>query len=70
MKKYSNLIFVVMIDEIGLAEYSPDNPLKVLHSKLELTQKKYSVVGISNWTLDNAKAARFLICSRTMPNLE
>ena len=59
-----------MIDEIGLAEYSPDNPLKVLHSRLELTQKKYSVVGISNWTLDNAKSARFLICSRTMPNLE
>jgi hypothetical protein len=34
MKKYENIIFVVMIDEIGLAEYSPDNPLKVLHSRL------------------------------------
>lgn len=34
MKKYDNIIFVVMIDEIGLAEYSSDNPLKVLHSRL------------------------------------
>lgn len=58
-----------MIDEIGLAEYSPDNPLKVLHSKLELTQNKYSVVAISNWRLDDAKSSRFLICSRTIPNL-
>lgn len=70
MKKYQNIIFVVMIDEIGLAEYSVDNPLKVLHSRLELTQKKYSVVGISNWSLDNAKASRFLICSRTLPSLQ
>jgi hypothetical protein len=29
-----NMVFVVLIDEIGLAEYSSDNPLKVIHSKL------------------------------------
>lgn len=31
----SNEVFVLIVDEIGLAEMSPDNALKVLHSSLD-----------------------------------
>ncbi len=49
----SDTIVLVMIDEIGLAEISPYNPLKVLHSYLD--NPKVSFVGISNWALDASK---------------
>ncbi|CAG8475879.1 285_t:CDS:10, partial [Dentiscutata heterogama] len=49
---------------IGLAETSPHNPLKVLHSLLEPSYPaeypNVSVVGISNWRLDNSKSSRAL----------
>jgi E3 ubiquitin-protein ligase RNF213 len=44
---------VVVFDEIGLAEISPHNPLKVMHSLLE--PPRVATVGISNWSLDASK---------------
>jgi hypothetical protein len=56
---------MVLFDEIGLAEVSPNNPLKVLHSLLE--PPKVSVVGISNWSLDASKMNRGITLSRPDP---
>ncbi|CAG8640788.1 7079_t:CDS:2, partial [Scutellospora calospora] len=50
---------VVLLDEVGLAETSPYNPLKVLHALLEpplgskSSEPAVPVIGISNWRLDN-----------------
>ena len=58
------IIVCVFIDEIGLCELSPYNPLKALHTYLELGYKnqnieeKLAFVGISNWQLDAAKMNR------------
>lgn len=47
-------ISVVVFDEIGLAEKSKDNPLKVLHPYLEVSRENnlehrvLSFIGISN----------------------
>ena len=38
----SNEAFVLIVDEIGLAEMSQDNPLKVLHSSLDPGSEDYS----------------------------
>ena len=60
----NDIISLVFIDEIGLCEISPLNPLKVLHSFLELDYKnkkneeKIAFVGISNWRLDASKMNR------------
>ncbi|KAG9292714.1 hypothetical protein G9A89_008302 [Geosiphon pyriformis] len=63
---------VVLLDEVGLAETSPFNPLKVLHSLLEPSYPndgpKISVIGISNWRLDNSKSSRALLVQR--PNFD
>jgi hypothetical protein len=61
---------MILFDELGLAEKSPTNPLKVLHSKLEYDGKNEGVcfVGISNYSLDAAKINRAL--SLSVPNLE
>ncbi|CAG8653071.1 1680_t:CDS:2, partial [Acaulospora morrowiae] len=62
------VISVVLLDEVGLAETSPHNPLKVLHSLLEPSYPAdgptVSVVGISNWRLDNSKSSRALLVQR------
>ncbi|ETO08821.1 hypothetical protein RFI_28566, partial [Reticulomyxa filosa] len=50
-----------LFDEIGLAEQSPHNPLKILHKLLE--HPKISFVGISNWSLDAAKMNRMIMHS-------
>ena len=59
--KESN-ISMIFFDEMGLAEHSPNNPLKVIHSNLEYDEnegdKKISFLGISNWSLDAAKMNR------------
>lgn len=34
-ERNENAIVIIIMDEIGLAELSPDNPLKVLHALLE-----------------------------------
>ncbi|RIA99608.1 hypothetical protein C1645_849990 [Glomus cerebriforme] len=62
------VISVVLLDEVGLAGTSPFNPLKVLHSLLEpsypATGPTVSVIGISNWRLDNSKSSRALLVQR------
>ncbi len=61
---------VVLLDEVGLAENSKYNPLKVLHSLLEPGEGKlpdFAVVGISNWSLDAAKMNRAIHLSRPEP---
>lgn len=62
-----DVLSVVILDEIGLAEISRFNPLKVLHSLLEPENQvtpDVSVVGISNWALDSAKMNRAIHLSR------
>ena len=64
---------VVLLDEIGLAEISKYNPLKVLHSLLEPEEGHFpdvAVVGISNWSLDAAKMNRAIHLSRPEPDVE
>ena len=57
---------------MGLAEHSPYNPLKVIHSELEYDQneneKQIAFVGISNWILDAAKMNRGITISIPEPN--
>jgi hypothetical protein len=55
---------VVIFDEIGLAELSPYNPLKVLHPLLEDEKLKVGFFGISNWTLDLSKMNRLIYLAR------
>ena len=63
IKKNELPISLIFFEELGLAEKSKDNPLKVLHSKLEYDdtiskEKKIAFVGISNWSLDASKMNR------------
>lgn len=61
---------MILFDELGLAEKSPTNPLKVLHNKLDyggITEGICFIV-ISNYSLDTAKMNRALNLS--IPNLE
>lgn len=69
----TDALSLVILDEIGLAEISRFNPLKVLHSLLEPEGKDrpdISVVGISNWSLDPAKMNRAIYLSRPDMNLD
>ena len=74
---------VVLLDEVGLAENSKYNPLKVLHNLLEPSPESadafeqgeiklpdVAVVGISNWSLDAAKMNRAIHLSRPEPTKE
>ena len=68
-----NVLPVVLLDEVGLAENSKNNPLKVLHSQLDPGDGKLpdvAVVGISNWSLDAAKMNRAIYLSRPEPTKE
>ena len=63
-------IVTVHIDEIGLAEASPNNPLKVLHSYLEpgiKEKRKIAVIGLSNFQLDAAKMSRGITVNSPPP---
>ncbi len=64
----SELLPVIVFDEIGLAELSPHNPLKVLHAELEVENNKYGFVGMSNWRLDASKMNRALYLSTPDPD--
>ena len=71
--KDGKVLPVVLLDEVGLAENSKYNPLKVLHSLLEPGDGKLpdvAVVGISNWSLDAAKMNRAIHLSRPEPTKE
>ncbi|XP_046887613.1 E3 ubiquitin-protein ligase rnf213-beta isoform X4 [Hypomesus transpacificus] len=70
-------VSVVVLDEIGLAEDSPQMPLKTLHPLLEDgcidnerpdPHMKVGFVGISNWALDPAKMNRGIFLSRWDPS--
>ena len=61
------MLAMVVLDELGLANLSPEKPIKVLHSELErravLTsgeqqQSSYSVVALSNWVVDAVQVNR------------
>ena len=55
---------LIVFDEMGLAEISKNNPLKVLHSLLENDNIDVAFVGISNWRLDASKMNRGIFLSR------
>jgi hypothetical protein len=69
-KKQTDLLPVIVFDEIGLAELSPHNPLKVLHNELEIENCKYGFVAISNWRLDASKMNRALYLACPDPTVE
>eukprot|EP01046_Picozoa_sp_COSAG06_P043488 COSAG06_NODE_5702_length_3313_cov_2.543559_2_plen_347_part_00 len=72
-KDAPEVIPVVLLDEVGLAEISRHNPLKVLHALLEPAfgeTAKVAVVGISNWALDAAKMNRAIHLSRPDPDAD
>jgi len=57
---------LVFFDEMGLAERSSNNPLKIIHYLLEKDVKdEVRFLGISNWRLDAAKINRALGLSIT-----
>ena len=68
----------VVLDEVGLAEDSPNLPLKILHSLLEdseiseVSKKKIKVafIGLSNWALDPAKMNRGIMVQLEDPTPE
>ncbi|ORX57745.1 hypothetical protein BCR36DRAFT_318513 [Piromyces finnis] len=64
------IISVIYFDEMGLAEISKNNPLKVIHSQLEYdeNQEKVSFIGISNWPLDASKMNRGIHLSIPEPD--
>ena len=70
VKSRTELLPVIVFDEIGLAELSPHNPLKVLHAELEIENNQYGFVGISNWRLDASKMNRALYLSTPDPSIE
>ncbi|XP_047183572.1 E3 ubiquitin-protein ligase rnf213-beta isoform X2 [Scophthalmus maximus] len=76
-KNMEEYVSVVVLDEIGLAEDSPQMPLKTLHPLLEDgcidndkpdPYMKVGFVGISNWALDPAKMNRGIFVSRWDPS--
>lgn len=76
-KNMEEYVSVVVLDEIGLAEDSPQMPLKTLHPLLEDgcidsdkpdPHMKVGFVGISNWALDPAKMNRGIFVSRGDPS--
>jgi hypothetical protein len=69
-KSATELLPVVVFDEIGLAELSPHNPLKVLHSELEVEACQHAFVGLSNWRLDASKMNRALYVACADPDID
>ena len=61
------LVFL-FFDELGLAERSPNNPLKAIHSELEYEENddKIAFIGISNWKIDASKMNRCNILSKEL----
>jgi len=59
----------LILDEIGLAEVSKSNPLKVLHRLLE-DPSFPPMIGLSNWALDPSKMNRVVYANRPMLSLD
>ena len=69
--KGKQIITLVFFDEMGLAERSSNNPLKVIHYLLERDSKdSVPFLGISNWRLDAAKINRALSLTITDYDIE
>ena len=69
--KGKQIISLVFFDEMGLAERSSNNPLKVIHYLLERdTKDSVPFLGISNWKLDAAKINRALSLTITDYDIE
>uniref|UniRef100_A0A1X7TWB5 RZ-type domain-containing protein n=1 Tax=Amphimedon queenslandica TaxID=400682 RepID=A0A1X7TWB5_AMPQE len=79
----TNYVSVVVLDEVGLAEDSPNLPLKALHPLLEDgtegaddseqfvdREQRVAFIGISNWALDPAKMNRGVMVTRGDPDIE
>ena len=72
----NQIISLIFIDEMGIADESKNNPLKVLHSKLDENNendnldKKLTFIGISNWTLDASKMNRAINIVVEEPDLD
>ena len=66
----------VVLDEVGLAEDSPNLPLKILHSLLEDGMDSegqgpgVAFIGLSNWALDPAKMNRGIMLHLEDPTAE
>ena len=61
-------ISMILFDELGLAERSKNNPLRILHYELEYTGRNdISFIGISDYSLDIDKLKRALVLS--LPDL-
>ncbi|KAJ5067535.1 hypothetical protein M0811_12887 [Anaeramoeba ignava] len=80
-----DVISVVILDEVALAEVSPDLPLSILHSELEKVDKKLmkqqnlliqkdevfvSIISVSNWKLDPSQTNRGILLKRVDPSIE
>jgi len=65
-KTNEELIVLLFFDEMGLAERSPNNPLKAIHGELEYSQNddKIAFIAISNWKIDASKMNRCNILSK------
>ena len=62
--KNKKIISLVFFDEMGLAERSINNPLKIIHFLLEKDSKQsVPFLGTSNWKLDASKTNRTLTLS-------
>ena len=75
-QRENEIISLIFIDEMGIADESKNNPLKVLHSKLdenneiENLRQKVAFIGISNWTLDASKMNRAINIVVEEPDLD
>ena len=63
---------MIFFDEMRLAERSPNNPVKAIHSQLEYDDNEFKIafVGISNWKIDISKMNRCLTLSNPDPDKE
>ena len=69
--KNKNIISLVFFDEMGLAERSSNNPLKIMHHLLEKDEENsIPFLGISNWRLDASKINRTLSLTITDYSIE
>ena len=63
IKTHKNQNILISMDEMGIADASPNNPLKVLHAELDINsekdkKEKFSFIGITNYFLDASKMNR------------
>ena len=56
------------MDEMGLEELSPKNPLKITYFELENQKVKLPFIVITNWALDASKMNRVIYIIVQEPN--